>query len=351
MQWKTPFRASGGYYHNCVSCKPLFCLSFIVACAAVAQPPPFLIQDWPGAAMLRNAVTPEKHQVETMPGGVALFDFDRDGKLDIFLANGAPQPSLKKDGPQWHDRLYRNLGGWKFEDVTERAGVAGAGYSMGVAAADYDNDGSPICLSRASSATPSIATRATVRSRTSLRRRESRNPNGPSARAGSTTTEDGDLDLSAYTFVSTVSSPEEVRVRGMELEYSQSLSFLPDPFGGLNVRASYTRNYAEVIMTGMSAHAISGGLGYAFGGASLYTNATWHDDRPTNIAGTQYTRRRVNLDVGGTYRFSNRFSLFVNVRNVLNDPYEGMQTIGDLTVLRRYELSGTNYTFGLKGTF
>ncbi len=91
--------------------------------------------------VLRNAATPEKHQIETMPGGVALLDYDNDGKLDIFFANGAPQPSLIKDGPQWSNRLYRNLGDWKFEDVTEKAGLAGRGYAMGVAAADYDNDG------------------------------------------------------------------------------------------------------------------------------------------------------------------------------------------------------------------
>jgi hypothetical protein len=91
--------------------------------------------------VLRNSSTPEKHQIETMPGGVALFDYDNDGRLDLFFTNGAAQPSLAKNGPEYHNRLYRNLGGWKFEDVTARAGLAGAGYSMGVAAADYDNDG------------------------------------------------------------------------------------------------------------------------------------------------------------------------------------------------------------------
>ena len=93
--------------------------------------------------VLLNAATPEKHQIETMAGGVALFDFDGDGLLDIFLTNGAPQPSLMKSEPKWWNRLYRNRGNGTFEDVTARAGVRGEGYSMGAAAADYDNDGHP----------------------------------------------------------------------------------------------------------------------------------------------------------------------------------------------------------------
>lgn len=91
--------------------------------------------------ILRNAATPEKHQIETMPGGVAVFDYDNDGRPDLFFTNGAPQPSLTKSGPPWWNRLYRNLGRWRFEDVTGRTGLAGEGYSMGAAAGDYDGDG------------------------------------------------------------------------------------------------------------------------------------------------------------------------------------------------------------------
>jgi hypothetical protein len=91
--------------------------------------------------ILDNHVTPEKHMIETMTGGVAAFDYDGDGLLDIFFTNGAEIPSLRKTAPKYWNRLYRNLGGWKFEDVTEKARLSGEGYSMGAAAADYDNDG------------------------------------------------------------------------------------------------------------------------------------------------------------------------------------------------------------------
>jgi hypothetical protein len=91
--------------------------------------------------VLHNAATPEKHQIETMAGGVAVFDYDGDGYPDIYFANGAEQPSLQKSGPQFRNRLYRNRHDWTFEDVTDKAGVGGTGYNIGVAPADYDNDG------------------------------------------------------------------------------------------------------------------------------------------------------------------------------------------------------------------
>ncbi len=91
--------------------------------------------------VLENNPTPRKHMIETMPGGVAAFDYDGDGLTDIFFTNGASIPSLRKDSPKFFNRLFRNDNGMKFTDVTEQAGVAGDGYSMGAAAADYDNDG------------------------------------------------------------------------------------------------------------------------------------------------------------------------------------------------------------------
>jgi len=93
--------------------------------------------------VLENSATPEKQLIETMPGGVVAFDYDGDGRIDIFFTNGAGLPSLEKNQPKFRNRLYRNIGGMKFRDVTEEAGLAGTGYSMGAAAGDFDNDGRP----------------------------------------------------------------------------------------------------------------------------------------------------------------------------------------------------------------
>lgn len=96
----------------------------------------------------RASPTPKKYLLETMGSGVALFDYDNDGRLDLYLVNGArisdptpPGTMPKKDAAQYWNRLYHQRPDGTFEDVTEKAGVAGAGYGMGVAAGDYDNDG------------------------------------------------------------------------------------------------------------------------------------------------------------------------------------------------------------------
>lgn len=90
---------------------------------------------------LQNGAAGSFHQIELMPGGVAAFDYNNDGCTDIFFTNGATSPGFDKSAPKYYNRLYRNNCNGTFTDVTAMAGLAGAGYSNGVAAADYDNDG------------------------------------------------------------------------------------------------------------------------------------------------------------------------------------------------------------------
>jgi hypothetical protein len=102
---------------------------------------------------LQNSPTPQKYLIETMPGGVALLDYNNDGLLDIFLVNGGRITSpmqtpenFDRHNPRYWNRLYRQNKDGGFTDVTQQAGLANAGdgnYGMGVAVGDYDNDGYP----------------------------------------------------------------------------------------------------------------------------------------------------------------------------------------------------------------
>src|SRR5215813_8767466 len=83
--------------------------------------------------VLRNDASPRKYQVEPMTGGVAVIDYDNDGWTDIYFVNGAELPAMKKSSPRFWNRLYRNNRDGTFNDVTEKAGVKGEGYSMGAA--------------------------------------------------------------------------------------------------------------------------------------------------------------------------------------------------------------------------
>lgn len=97
-----------------------------------------------------TSATRQKYLLETMGGGVAVFDYDGDGWLDIFFVNGArlhdpmrPGELPDKKDPQYWNRLFHNNHDGTFTDVTEKAGLQGCCYGMGVAVGDYDNDGYP----------------------------------------------------------------------------------------------------------------------------------------------------------------------------------------------------------------
>src|SRR5450759_2223604 len=119
----------------------------VVAAAASAALGPIAFEEIADRAGLHfvtdSSPTSNKNQPEIMVGGVALFDYDNDGYLDVYFVNGAAIPSLKKDSPKYWNRLFHNNRDGTFTDVTEKAGVKGEGYGMGVAIGDYDNDGWP----------------------------------------------------------------------------------------------------------------------------------------------------------------------------------------------------------------
>lgn len=108
----------------------------------VSAPIQFAMQPIPFRLETDETLNPP-HAPATMAGGVAVFDYNQDGRPDIFFTNGANIATLKKDKPKYSNRLFRNDGNGVFIDVTDRAGLQGTGYDNGVAVGDYDNDGYP----------------------------------------------------------------------------------------------------------------------------------------------------------------------------------------------------------------
>jgi enediyne biosynthesis protein E4 len=146
------------------SMRNLSLLAIILGLAAIAQSATDAKASAPGAVTqpkftdITDAVgvhfehmaphTSKKYLIETMGSGLALFDYDNDGRLDLFVVNGADihDPSAagtvpQKTGPRYWNRLYHQKADGTFEDVTAKAGLQGVGYGMGVAVGDYDNDG------------------------------------------------------------------------------------------------------------------------------------------------------------------------------------------------------------------
>ena len=95
-----------------------------------------------------NNFTGRKYFPQAMCGGVAAFDFDKDGRMDLYFTNGAKLPDLEKTDARFYHCLLRNRGDGSFEDVTQSAGLAVDSYGMGCAVGDYDGDGRPDLIVR-----------------------------------------------------------------------------------------------------------------------------------------------------------------------------------------------------------
>lgn len=109
---------------------------------------PLVLEDVTGktamSTFMHRSGSPQKNYIfETTSGGVAIFDYDRDGRPDVYLLNGSTMAALEGKEKPPRAALYRNLGNWKFEEVTTKAGVANERWGCGVAVGDYDNDGHP----------------------------------------------------------------------------------------------------------------------------------------------------------------------------------------------------------------
>jgi len=115
-------------------------------CPAASAPGPIVLRDVTGQTGITFCHTDgsggQHYIVETVASGLASFDYDGDGLIDVYFLNGRPLRGTKAHAPA-KNALYRNLGSFRFREVTDEAGVGDAGYGLGVCVGDYDNDGQP----------------------------------------------------------------------------------------------------------------------------------------------------------------------------------------------------------------
>ena len=163
---------------------------------------------------------------------------------------------------------------------------------------------------------------------------------------------DGPEDYSGYQFQTTTNSAERIKIRGFEFEYFQSLSFLPGALRGLGVRASYTHNHADAVVPDLARNSVGGGINYTLRRFSANLNALWKDRVILNVDETAYRRSFITLDASAGFKLTARTSLFVSGRNLTNSKRVTIDTfVPGSEVWSNYQVTGTTWTAGVKGTF
>ncbi|MDO8540867.1 MAG: TonB-dependent receptor [Opitutaceae bacterium] len=157
-----------------------------------------------------------------------------------------------------------------------------------------------------------------------------------------------------YEFVSTLNGDRLFRYRNLELGYNQQLSFLPGPFRGTNVSLSYSRSYANLRRPGLIPHKVSGSVAWNYWRVNLRLSGIWQDDAQWTSTVGRFQRHNVKFDLNGGFRLSPRTSLFVQGRNILNEPrtqYDPNPGTDLPPVLQGMFNYGVSWVFGVKGNF
>lgn len=161
-----------------------------------------------------------------------------------------------------------------------------------------------------------------------------------------------DPEFDSYTFITSSSDGPPVTFRSLELSYSQRLSFLPRLFQGTSVTAAYTRTYATERRPGLTPHTFKGSIQYSYKRVALNFSGIWLDEAPTTNTVGRFRRQNAKFDIGGSFKLSNRLQLYFSGRNILETPHRVFETIGgNDKVLWRLENYGSNWAFGVRGTF
>ncbi|MDO8540429.1 MAG: TonB-dependent receptor [Opitutaceae bacterium] len=168
-----------------------------------------------------------------------------------------------------------------------------------------------------------------------------------------------DPEFQDYIFRSTRNSEQRRRSRNMEVNYQQTLGFLPELFRGTSVNVAYTRSYASARRSGLAPHRVTSRLGYAYRRFYGSLGMVWIDDRPDG-SGTsnpgRFRPEQTQFDLTLNWKFTSQVALYVQGRNITNQPVKWMDTMpgypqGSYPILRQYQEYGANWVFGVKGSF
>lgn len=162
-----------------------------------------------------------------------------------------------------------------------------------------------------------------------------------------------DPALEGFDFVSFDNRNNPITFKTLEVSYNQNLTFLPHLLRGTAVNLSYTRTQASLRSPGTVPHSVKGGVSYRYKRFNVAFNGVWRDDTPWFQGTTnRYLVSNVKYDISGGFRLTQNISLFFQGRNIFEEPHRIFeQSAGNPDVLFRYENYGTNWTFGVRGTF
>jgi outer membrane receptor protein involved in Fe transport len=165
-----------------------------------------------------------------------------------------------------------------------------------------------------------------------------------------------DPELADYTFRSRRNSEQARRLRNMEFSYRQTLGFLPDLFRGTSVNVAYTRSYQNARRSGLAPHRITSRLGYAYRRFNGNIGMVWLDDRPDGSIYRRFRPEQTQFDLSLTWKLTKQVSLYAQGRNITSQPVKWMESPpgeveGESPALRQFQEYGSNWVFGVRGTF
>lgn len=158
-------------------------------------------------------------------------------------------------------------------------------------------------------------------------------------------------DYPTYQVLTKSNNGVTAKVKGWTFDYRQNLSFLPAAFRRTTLFFNASRSVVDSVKKwGVPPWMASGGISTYIGKFNIGLKAKWTDDTPWNFTEGRFRKHRIMEDLDLGYRLSRNFSLFVNGRNITNEP-DYVYDFYNARYIQKVEHYGTNWTFGVSGNF